>query len=85
VRNWRKLHNEELHNLYASRDEKCIQYTGSKSYGKRNFGRPRRRWEDYVRMDLTHTGSEGVEWIHLAEDRDQEWTVVRMVMNIPVP
>jgi hypothetical protein len=45
-----------------------------KREGKRPFGRPRRRWED-IRMDLREIGWEGVEWIHLAQDRDQ-WRAV---------
>jgi hypothetical protein len=42
-----------------------------KSEGKRSLGRPRRRWEDNIRMDLRETGWEDVDWIHLAQDRDQ--------------
>jgi hypothetical protein len=39
--------------------------------GKRRLGRPRRRWDDRIRIDLTDIGWEGVNWIHLAHDRDQ--------------
>jgi len=38
--------------------------------GKRPLVRPRRIWKD-IRMDLKETGWEGVDWIHLAQDRDQ--------------
>jgi hypothetical protein len=38
--------------------------------GKRPVGRHRRRWEDNIRMDLREIGWEGVNWIHLAQDRD---------------
>jgi len=38
---------------------------------KRPFGRPRRRWDDNIIMDLKEIGWEVVEWIHLAQDRDQ--------------
>jgi hypothetical protein len=36
---------------------------------KRPLGRPRHRWEDNIRMDLRQMGWEGVDWIHLAQDR----------------
>jgi hypothetical protein len=42
--------------------------------GKKALGRPRCRWED-IRTDLTERGWEGVEWIHLAQDRDQ-WQIL---------
>jgi hypothetical protein len=41
--------------------------------------------EGNIRMDLGETEWEGVDWIHLAQDRDQLWTVVNMVMNLWVP
>jgi hypothetical protein len=37
--------------------------------GKRPLGRPRRRWEDNIKMDLMEIGINGVNWIQLAEDR----------------
>jgi len=37
-----------------------------KPEGKRKLGRPGRRWEDYIRMDLREIGWEGVDWLHLA-------------------
>jgi hypothetical protein len=40
---------------------------------KRPLGRPRNRWEDNIGMDLRDIGWEGVDWIHLAQDRDQWW------------
>jgi hypothetical protein len=39
--------------------------------GKRLLGRPRRRWEDNIKMDLTEIGIDGVKWIRLAQDRVQ--------------
>jgi hypothetical protein len=42
-----------------------------KPVGKRPLGRPRRRWEDISKMDLRETGMEGVDWIHVALDRDR--------------
>jgi hypothetical protein len=37
---------------------------------KRPFGRPRRRWENNIRMDLREIGWEGVGWMHLVQNRD---------------
>jgi hypothetical protein len=39
--------------------------------GKRSHARHRHRWEDNSRMDHKETGREGVDWMHLAQDRDQ--------------
>jgi hypothetical protein len=50
--------------------------------GKRPLGRPRRRWEDGIRMVLREIGWGGVEWIHLAQDRDRWRAVVTAVMNL---
>jgi hypothetical protein len=42
-----------------------------KPEGKRPRGRPTRRWEDNIKMDLRKTGWQGMEWIHLAQDSDE--------------
>jgi hypothetical protein len=56
-----------------------------KPEGKRPLGRPRRRWEDGIKMDLEEIGwGGGVEWIHLAQDRDRWRAVVSAVMNLRV-
>jgi hypothetical protein len=55
-----------------------------KAKGKRPLGRPRRRWEDGIKMDLREIGWRGVEWIHLAQDRDRWRAVVNAVMNLRV-
>jgi hypothetical protein len=55
-----------------------------KPEGKRPLGRPRRRWEDGIKMDLREIGCGGVEWIELAQDRDRWRAVVSAVMNIRV-
>jgi hypothetical protein len=39
--------------------------------GRRPLGRPRRRWEDNIKMDLGEIGFGNVDWIHLAQDRDR--------------
>jgi hypothetical protein len=48
------------------------------------LGRARRRWEDGIRMDLGEIGLGGVDWIRLAQDRDQWRAVVSAVMNLRV-
>jgi hypothetical protein len=53
-----------------------------KPEGKRPLARPRRRWEDGIKIDLREVGSGGVEWIHLAQDRDRWRAVVNAVMNL---
>jgi hypothetical protein len=55
-----------------------------KPEGKRPPGRPRRRWEDGIRMDRRETGLGGVDWIRLSQDRDRWWSVVSAVMNLRV-
>jgi hypothetical protein len=55
-----------------------------KPEGKRPLGRPRRRWEDGVRMDLRETGLGGVDLIRLSQDRDRWRSVVSAVMNLRV-
>jgi hypothetical protein len=52
--------------------------------GKRPLGRPRRRWEDGIRMDLREIGLGGVDWIRLSQDRDRWRAVVSAVMNLRV-
>jgi hypothetical protein len=56
-----------------------------KPEGKRPLGRPRRRWEDNVRMDLREIGWGGMDWIDLAQDRDQRRALVNTAMNLQVP
>jgi hypothetical protein len=55
-----------------------------KPEGKRPLGRPRRRREDGIRMDLREIGLGGVDWIRLSEDTDRWRAVVRAVMNLRV-
>jgi hypothetical protein len=53
--------------------------------GKRPLGRPRRRWVDNNKMDLIEIEWDGMDWIDLAEDRNQWKALVNMVMNFGVP
>jgi hypothetical protein len=55
-----------------------------KPEGKRPLGRPRRRWEDNIKMDLQEVGCEGMKWIDLAQDRDRWRVLVNAVMNLRV-
>ena len=88
TRKWRKLHNEELSDLYCSPSiarmikSRRIRWAGhvarmgekkglyrslvGKPEGKRPLGRPRRRWEDNIKMDLQEVGCGGMGWIKLA-------------------
>jgi hypothetical protein len=105
VGGWRRLHNEELQNLYTSSNiitvitSMRMRWVGhvacvveiniyniliGKPEGKRPLGRSRSRWKDNVRMDLMDIGWEGVDWMHLAEDRNQWWALVNTVMNLQV-
>jgi hypothetical protein len=53
--------------------------------GKRPLGRPRRRWEDNIKMNLREIRTDGANWIRLAQDRVQWWAFVNMVMNLRFP
>jgi hypothetical protein len=104
---WRKLHFEELRNLYSSPNiirmikSRKMRWAGNvarvsnirhaynilvgRPEGKRPLGRPRRKLEDNIKMDLRKIGLDGVNWIYLAQDRDQWWGPVDTVMNLRVP
>jgi hypothetical protein len=95
---WRKLHNDELHDLYSSPNivrvikSRRMRLAGrvarmeegrgvysvlvERPEGKRPLGRPRRRWEDNIKMDLREIGIDGENWILLAQDRIQWWAFV---------
>jgi hypothetical protein len=53
--------------------------------GKRPLGRPRRRWVDNIKMDLRDIKWDGMDWIDVAQNRDQWMALVNTVMNLRVP
>jgi hypothetical protein len=53
--------------------------------GKRPLGRPRRRWEDNIKMDLRHIGIDGTNWIRLAQNKVRWRAFVKTIMNLRVP
>jgi hypothetical protein len=53
--------------------------------GYRALARPRRRWEDNIKMDLQEVGCGCMDWIELAQDRDRWRAFVPVVMNLRVP
>jgi hypothetical protein len=73
---WRKLHNDELHGI-------C--FSVGMPEGKRPLERPRRRWEDNIKMDLGEIGIVGANWIRLAQDTVRWRAFVNTVMNLRVP
>jgi len=104
---WRKLHNEELSDLYSLPNivrvvkSRRIRWAGhvarmgqgrgmhrvllGKPEGKRPLGRPRRRWEDNIKMELQEVGRGWGDWMELVQDRDRWRALVSTVMNFWVP
>jgi hypothetical protein len=104
---WRKLHNEELHNLFSSPNtirmikSRRMRWAGhvarmgetrnayrilvGKPEGKRPLGRPRCRWVDNIKMNLREMEWDDMDWIDLAQDKDQWRDLVNTVMNLRVP
>jgi hypothetical protein len=104
---WKKLHNEELNELYslpnivrvvksrrmrwAGHVERMGEERGvhrvlvGKPKAKRPLGRPRRRWEDNIKMDVQEVGRGREDWMELAQDRDGWWVLVSTVKNLWVP
>jgi hypothetical protein len=65
-------------------ERKVYKVFVEKPEGKRPLGRPRRRWEYWIRMYLREIGLRGVDWIRLSQDRDRWRAVVSAVMNLRV-
>jgi hypothetical protein len=66
------------------KERKVHKVLMGKPGGKRPLERPRHRWEDGIRMDLSEIGWGSVDWIQLAQDRDQWWDLVNTVMNLQI-
>jgi hypothetical protein len=82
-----KIEKNEMSVACSSDGERKVVYRVfvGEPEGKRPLGRPRRRWEDNIRMDLQEVRCGGMEWIGLAQDRDRWREVVNAVMNLRVP
>jgi len=97
---WKKLHNEELNIVWVVKSRR-MRWAGhvvrmgedrgvhkvlvGKPEGKRPLGRPRRRWEDNIKMDLQEVGGGRGDWMELARDRDKWRAFVGTVRNFRVP
>ena len=66
-------------------EKKRMQGFGGEPEGKRPLVKPRRKWEDNIKMDLREVGCGGMDWTDLAQDRDRWRAVVNAVMNLRVP
>jgi hypothetical protein len=55
-----------------------------KPEGKRPLGRNRHRWENNIKLDLKEIRCDGIDWNHLARDRDQWWAHVNTIMNLQI-
>ena len=56
-----------------------------KPTGKRPLGRPRRRWEDNIGMDLEEMGTNAGNWVDSAQDRNYWRALVNVALNLRVP
>ena len=69
----------------CGRGEGCTGFLVGKPEGKRPLGRPRRRWEYNIKMDIREVGGGCGDWMELTQDRDRWRALVSTVMNLRVP
>jgi hypothetical protein len=62
-----------------------VKVVVGKPEGRRPLGRPRRRWKGNIKMYIQEVGWGGLDWIELAQDRDNWRDLVNAVMNLLVP
>ena len=104
---WKKLHNEELNDLYSSPSivwvikSRRMRWAGhvarmgerkgvykilvGKPEGEGLLGRPKRRWENNIKMDIQEVECGYIKWIDLAQDRNRWRALATAVMNLRVP
>ena len=70
---------------HVARMERCAQGFGGKPDGRIPLGRPRRRWEGNIKMDLEEVGRGCGDWMELAQDRDSLRALASTVMSLRVP
>jgi hypothetical protein len=67
-------------------ERRCVyRVLMGKTGGKRPLGRPRRRWEDNIKIELQEVGCGSVDWLELAQDRGRWRAFVSAVMDLQVP
>jgi hypothetical protein len=79
-----KIKSRKMNVTRMGEDWKVYKALVGKPEGKTPLGRPRRRWEDGIRMDLRKIGWRSVEWIQFPQDRDRWQAVVNTVMNLRI-
>jgi hypothetical protein len=79
-----KIKSRRMNVARIGEDWKVYKALVGKPEGKTPLGRPRRRWEDGIRMDLRKIGWGSVEWIQFPQDRDRWQAVVNTVMNLRI-
>jgi hypothetical protein len=63
-------------------EERRLQGSGAETWGKESLGRPRRRWQDNIKVDLQEVGCGDMDWIEVAQDSDRWRAPVKAVMNL---
>jgi hypothetical protein len=82
-----QIKEDEMGGEYSThgKDGKCVQNLILEVWRKEPLGRPTRRWEDNIKMDLWEIGFGGTDWIHMAQDMDWWQALGNTVMKLRVP